>query len=162
VSRSSSAPCASSCRRPDGMPLPRVLLALLLLPACGTPSSVVRTDLQAYVDRIQAWAPVEAETKRTITRILRTQFVDEGAVLRQIADCRPRVLGHLARVRAYAPRSPALAQIHQRYVVAWQGLLDGFDAIESGFATGDYTKLAVGRQAMETWEAAIVHVADDL
>jgi hypothetical protein len=144
------------------MGLPRLLAALVLIHACGTPSSVVRTDLQAYVDRIQTWAPVEAETQRTITRILRTQFVDEGEVLRQIADCRPRVLGHLERVRAYSPRSPALAQIHDRYVAAWQGLLGGFDAIESGFATGDYTKLAIGRQAMETWEAAIVHVADDL
>jgi len=144
------------------MALLRLLAVALLAVACGTPSSMVRTDLQAYVDRIQTWAPVEAETQRTIERIIRTQFVDEAEVLHQIADCRPRVLAHLERVRAYSPRSPAIEHIHQRYIAAWQGLLAGFDAIEGGFGSGDYTKLAVGRQAMETWQASIVRVADDL
>src|SRR5437899_4962899 len=144
------------------MALLRLLAVALLAIACGTPSSMVRTDLQAYVDRIQTWAPVEAETQHTIERIIRTQFVDEAEVLHQIADCRPRVLAHLERVRAYSPRSPALEQIHTRYVAAWEGLLSGFDAIEGGFATGDYKKLAVGRQAMEMWQASIVRVADDL
>ena len=144
------------------MAVRRALAIVVLLSACGTPSSLVRTDLQAYVDRIQTWAPVEGETQRTIARILRTQFVDEAEVLRQIADCRPRVLAHLERVRAYSPRSPALEQIHTRYVAAWEGLLSGFDAIEGGFATGDYTKLAIGRRAMEMWQASIVRVADDL
>src|SRR5439155_1182079 len=89
----------------------------------------------------ESWAPVEAETERTIERILGTQFVDEAEVRRQIRDDRPRALAHLERVRAYAPRSRDVQHIHARYVSAWEELLGGYDAIEQGFTSGDYTKL---------------------
>ena len=122
----------------------------------------MRADLQAYLGRMKAWAPVEAETERTIARILRTQFVDEAEVRRQIRDDRPRALAHLERVRAYAPRSKDVQHIHARYVSAWEDLLGGYDAIEQGFTSGDYTKLARGREAMERWGEGIADVARQL
>ena len=141
----------------------RLALALALFAlGCGGPPGAVRADVQSYLGRMKSWAPVEAETERTIERILRTQFVDEAEVLRQIRDDRPRALAHLERVRAYAPRSKDVQQIHARYVAAWEGLLAGYDAIEQGFTTGDYTKLARGREAMERWREAIADVARQL
>jgi len=135
-----------------------VLLAL----GCGGPPGAMRADLQAYLARMKSWAPVEAETERTIERILRTQFVDEAEVRRQIRDDRPRALVHLERVRAYAPRSKDVQHIHARYVSAWEDLLGGYDAIEQGFTSGDYTKLARGREAMEKWGVGIADVARQL
>src|SRR6185369_8097005 len=72
----------------------RACLAMLAIVAiaCGTPQSAVRIETQAYLERSKGWAPIEAETARTIERIFDTQFVDEAEVLRQIADSRPRVL----------------------------------------------------------------------
>ena len=35
-------------------------------------------------------------------------------------------------------------------------------AIEKGFASGDYTKLAAGREGLEAWRGGIVWVADEL
>ena len=141
----------------------RLGLALVLLAlGCGGPPGAMRADLQAYLSRMKSWAPVEAETERTIERILRTQFVDEAEVRRQIRDDRPRALVHLERVRAYAPRSKDVQHIHARYVSAWEDLLGGYDAIEQGFTSGDYTKLARGREAMEKWGVGIADVARQL
>jgi hypothetical protein len=144
--------------------MPRRRLAALLVAglACQASSGATRTDLRAYLAHSTHWAPVEAETHRTIERILRTQFVDEAEVRRQIADNRPRLLAHLERLRAYAPHSKEVAGIHARYITAWETLLAGYDAIEQGFSTGDYTRLARGREAMETWQGEIVTVADEL
>ena len=133
-----------------------------VLTACQTAPSETRTDLRAYLARTKSWAPIDAETARTIDRILKTQFVDEAEVRRQIADSRPRLLSHLERLRAYAPRSKDVSRIHARYVAAWERLLAGYQAIEDGFSSGDYTKLARGREAMEGWREDIVIVADDL
>lgn len=140
-------------------------IALLVLPlalACRPAPTATRADLRAYLVRAKTWAPVEAEAARTIERILGTQFVNEAEVLRQIADSRPRVVTHLQMVRAYAPHSKEVAGVHARYIAAWERLLRGYDAIEDGFSSGDYTKLARGREAMETWRATIVGVADEL
>ena len=93
---------------------------------------------------------------------MRTQFVDEAEVRRQISDSRPRLLAHLESLRAYAPHSRDVTQIHTRYVAAWERLLSGYQAIEDGFSSGDYTKLARGREAMEGWRQEIVLVADEL
>jgi hypothetical protein len=135
---------------------------LLVVAACQAPPSETRTDLRAYLARTRTWAPVDAEAARTIDRILKTQFVDEAEVRRQIADSRPRLLAHLQSVRAYAPHSRDVARIHARYVAAWDRLLAGYQAIEEGFSSGDYTKLARGREAMEAWREEIVTVADEL
>jgi hypothetical protein len=105
---------------------------------------------------------VEAETARTIERILRTEFVDEAEVHRQIADSRPRLEAQLADARAYTPQSEEVRRIHRRYLGAWEALLAGYDAIESGFATGDYTRLATGRERMAEWRTTLLGVANDL
>jgi hypothetical protein len=138
-----------------------VVLALAILGCQATPA-VVRTDLRAYLARSRAWAPVEAEAARTIKRILDTQFVDEAEVRRQIADNRPRVVAHLAELREYQPRSEDVRRVHREYVAAWDRLLAAYDAIDDGFSSGDYTKLARGREGMMAWQQAIVRVADEL
>ena len=43
--------------------------ALLLACACGTAPGTVARDVEAYLARARQWAPVEAETARTIDRI---------------------------------------------------------------------------------------------
>jgi len=138
--------------------LPLVAFAL----GCHAPPDVTRTELRAYLARSERWAPVEAEAARTIERILRTEFVDEAEIRRQIADSRPRVLEHLQGLRAYTPQSDEVRRVHARYIEAWQKLLDGYQAIEEGFTTGDYTKLARGREGMMAWRDGIVSVAQEL
>jgi hypothetical protein len=130
--------------------------------ACGNPPAATRTDLRAYLARSKSWAPAEAEANRTIDRILKTQFVDEAEVRRQIADSRPRVVAHLTSLRAYTPHSAEVTHVHAEYIAAWEKLLAGYDDIDEGFSSGDYTKLARGRQAMEAWRRAIVDVAAEL
>jgi uncharacterized membrane protein YccC len=137
------------------------VLTLLAL-GCGMPQATVATDVRAYLERSRQWASRESEAERTIERILRTEFVDEAEVRRQIADNRPRSQAHLEQIRAYQPRSEPVMRLHERYVAAWQTLLAGFDAIEAGFKSGDYTQLARGREAIMAWRGGILRVASDL
>jgi hypothetical protein len=137
-------------------------LSMMALVGCGTPPGAVRIETQAYLERSKDWAKIEAETARTIERIFDTQFVDEAEVLRQIADSRPRVLAHLATLRAYQARSQDIAGIHARYLAGWETLLTGYDAIEKGFATGDYSNLARGREALTEWGNTILGTAQEL
>lgn len=137
------------------------VLALLAL-GCGTPQSTVATDVRAYLERSKEWAPRESEAERTIQRILRTEFVDEADVRRQIADSRPRLQVHLEQVRAYQARSEAVARLHERYVAAWQTLLAGFDDIGTGFDSSDQVRLARGREEIMAWRRGIVRVASEL
>jgi hypothetical protein len=143
---------------------PRLALAVLVgaLIACQTPPQVIRTDVQAYLMRSRAWAPVEADAARTIKRIMDTQFVDEPEIHRQIAESRPRVLAHTAALRDYHPRSDEVRRVHRHYMTAWDRLLAAYDAIEDGFTSGDYRKLARGREDMVAWQDGIVRVADEL
>lgn len=137
-------------------------LSMIALVGCGTPQSAVRIETQSYLARSKDWAKVEAETARTIERIFDTQFVDEAEVLRQIADSRPRVQAHLAALRAYKPRSEDIAGIHVRYIAGWETLLTGYDAIEKGFSSGDYSNLARGREALTQWGNTILATAQEL
>ena len=130
--------------------------------ACGSSTTGTRNDVRAYLQRAAGWAPVEAETARTLDRILATEFVDEAEVRHQIADSRPRILAHLERVRSVPPPSGRLATINEKYVNAWQQLLAGYGQIEEGFSSGDYTKLARGREAMAAWRDGLVIVAREL
>lgn len=109
-----------------------------------------------------SWAPTEAETARTLERILATEFVDEAEVLRQIADNTPRVERQLEAAERYAPRTTEVRRIHEVYTGSWRTLLEGYRVIAAGFADGDQTKLAAGRQAMARWRDAIMAVARDL
>jgi hypothetical protein len=140
----------------------RWAVALLLVVACGASTGAVRMDVMGYLERAKAWAPIEAETAATVDRIFRTQFVDEAEVNRQIADSRPRIERHLREVREYKPRSEDVERIHGEYLKAWERLLAGYDAIQDGFSTGDYTKLAAGREGLDAWRGSIVWVADEL
>ena len=137
-------------------------MVIFALSACSPSPGEIRTDLEEYLAHSTTWATDEAEAARTIERILRTEFVDEGEVRRQIGDNRPRVVAHLGVVQAYRPRTNAIAEIHARYVQAWRDLLAAYDAIEAGFATGDYAKLAQGREGMARWRDGLVEVAGKL
>jgi hypothetical protein len=109
-----------------------------------------------------SWAPTEAETARSVERILETEFVDEAEVLRQIADSSPRVRRHLDEAARYEPRTAEVRRIHEAYTGAWRTLLDGYQSITAGFETGEQAKLAQGRDAMARWRDAIIGVARDL
>ena len=140
----------------------RALVLGVLVAGCGVSPDTTRVELRGYLARTRNWAPVEAEANRAIKRILATQFVDEAEIRRQIVDSRPRILTHLEHLRGYAPRSKDIACIHARYIAAWETLLGGYDAIEEGFSSGDYAKLARGREAMEAWRREIEAVAREL
>ena len=135
--------------------------ALLLAVSCTTPSAL-RTDTEAYVGKMSSWAPVEAETARTLERILATQFVDAAEVLRQIGDSSPRVQRHLEEITQYQPRTPELRRIHDAYTGAWRTLLDGYASIDRGLARNDQVLLAAGRQSLLQWRTSILGVARQL
>jgi hypothetical protein len=138
-----------------------VLLGAAL--GCSSPSDqALRADLTLYLQRANDWAPVEAETARTIDRVLATQFVDDAEVRRQITADAPRVAAHLARVEAVAPTSQELRDVHARYVGAWRDLSAGYTALLRGIDAGNARDLAAGREAMEAWRESIVGVARDL
>ena len=139
-----------------------VSLALAVAAACHTPPGAVRSDVQAYLQHMKNWAAVEAETARTAERILATEFVDEAEVRHQIADSRPRIQVHLEQIRAYTPRTEEVQHIHDEYRRAWEDMLAAYDAIEQGFSSGDYTKLARGRSQMSAWRDGIMRVAQEL
>jgi len=131
--------------------------------SCSSPSDqALRADLTLYLQRANDWAPVEAETARTIDRILATQFVDEAEVRRQVTADAPRVTAHLARIEAVTPTSQELRDVHARYVGAWRDLAAGYTAVLRGLDTGNAPDLAAGRRAMEAWGESIVGVARDL
>jgi hypothetical protein len=139
-----------------------LVLVAALVAACSVSPDTTRIELRAYLARAKSWAPVEAETNRTLQRIFATQFVDEAEVRRQIADSRPRILTHLDHVRGFSAHSKDVARVHARYLGAWERLLGGYDAIEQGFSSGDFKKLAQGREAMEAWREEIQGVAAEL
>ena len=122
----------------------------------------MRADTLAYLQKMNSWAPVEAETARTLERIMATQFVDEAEVLRQISESTPRVQHQLDAATAYQPRTADVRRIHATYINAWRTLLDGYGSITAGFEHGEQDKLASGRQAMLQWRDTIVEVAEEL
>ena len=139
-------------------------LALLVasLAACSTPPAALRADTLAYLRKMSSWAPTEAETARTLERILATEFVDEAEVLRQIADSTPRVQRQLADAERYEPRTVDVHRVNASYLGSWRTLLDAYGSITAGFESGDQTKLSKGRDGMARWRDAIVQVAREL
>jgi len=136
--------------------------ALLLAAACGTPTAALRVDVEAYLAKAETWAAVEGETARTIQRILETEFVDEALVLQHINEATPRLEAHLAAIRAYKPATRSVADVHAVYISSWGALLTGFQAIELGFRTGNWARLAEGRNGMGEWRDGLVRVASEL
>jgi hypothetical protein len=139
-----------------------LLLPLLVSASCSTPPAALRADTLAYLQKMSSWAPTEAETARTIERILATEFVDEAEVQRQIADSTPRVQRQLEEAQRYEPRTSEIRRIHETYLGAWRALLGGYQSIQSGLETRDQPKLAQGRLAMARWRDGILAVARDL
>ena len=135
------------------------ITALLLGSACTAPSPTLRADTQAYRSKMGSWAPIEAETARTLDRIIATQFVDHAEVLRQLADSSFRVQRHLADLEQYHPRTPEVRRIHETYMNAWRDLLEGYASIEAGLLGGDQGSLSRGREALLHWRRSIVLVA---
>lgn len=126
---------------------------------CGPTGQTARADLTLYLQRANDWAPVEAETARTIDRILATQFVDEAEVRRQIIADRPRVRAHLDRIVTINPTSPELRDIHADYVDTWRRLAAGYDTLLRGLDSGQVPDIAAGREAIEAWRTGILAVA---
>ena len=138
------------------------LLVVAALACSSSRSGALRSDLEQYLQQMSAWAPVQAETARTIERILATEFVDEAEIRHQIADDRPRILAHLEAARVFAPHTQTVQELHRNYLEAWQRLLDGYAAIELGFSSGDYTNLSKGRDNMAAWRDGLLRVAQQL
>jgi hypothetical protein len=139
-----------------------IALAIGTAVACTPAGQTARADVTLYLQRMNDWAPVEAETARTIDRILATQFVDEAEVRRQIVADTPRVSAHLVRIASIHPTSPELRDVHERYVDAWRGLAAGYETLLRGLDTGQVPEIAAGRSALEGWRAGIIAVARDL
>ena len=140
-----------------------LFLAVPLITACGGGSDpALRAELQLYLQQESDWAPVEAETARTIDRVLATQFVDEAEVRRQVAADLPRVAAHLVRIQKLRLTAPAMLEIHRRYVAAWQSLSEGYQRIDRGLDAGDVAAISAGRKALQDWRQAILLTAQDL
>jgi hypothetical protein len=140
-----------------------LVAACVAIVACGSAADrTLNADLSLYLQRANDWSPVEAETAKTIERILATQFVDEAEVRRQVVANAPHVAQHLGRVEQVQPRSPELQVVHRRYVEAWRRLAIGYDRILRGLDTGTVSDIADGRRALEAWRGAIVDTARDL
>jgi hypothetical protein len=122
----------------------------------------LQADLALYLQRANDWSPVEAETAKTIDRILATQFVDEAEVRRQVVADAPRISAHLERIQAVEARSPEIGEIHRRYVEAWRELASGYERLLRGLDTGTVPDIAAGRRAIEAWRGGIVATAREL
>jgi hypothetical protein len=129
---------------------------------CNASDRRLHADLTLYLERANDWSPVEAETAKTIDRILATQFVDEAEVRRQVVANAPRIAAHLARLETVRPSSPELQALHQRYVETWRQLAAGYDRIIRGLDTGTIPDLAAGRMALEAWRTGILDTAREL
>jgi hypothetical protein len=148
---------------PTPRPFVRPILCAVLVAAialgCNPGDRTLRADLTLYLQRTADWAPVEAETARTIDRILATQFVDEAEVRRQVTADAPRVQAHLTRVEAVQPTSSELREIHRAYVETWRRLATGYRDLLHGIDSGNVPDIASGRRALDAWRAGILDTA---
>jgi len=151
----------TSVRNIQSRAMDSLFLALLLLlaAACATPQATLRADAAAYLDQMSSWAPVEAETARTVARIFATEFVDEAELFSQIRDGSPRARRQLEAAMDYHPATNEVRNIHAAYVEAWRNLLKSFDRIEHGLRQGDQEVLAQGRRGLVDWRDRILDVA---
>lgn len=143
-------------------PLAHVVLLLLTI---ATSCSQERDHAQAFqqhMNELAAWAPVEAETARSIQRILASQFVDEAAVRQEIAQAVPRIEAHLARIGPITPDDPDLRKIHERYRRAWHDILEGLQNIPAALDRADAQALASSRSAITAWRESMIEIANDL
>ena len=119
-------------------------------------------DVDRYLERMQAWASVEVETDMAIRSILATQFVDDAAVLRILADSRPIVTRQIRTLEACRPGTPDVQAIHTAYLQGWRDLLNGYFLIEQGIEAADGRRIAQGRNALTNWRRSLRTIAIDL
>lgn len=135
---------------------------MLALAACGPSRGDVREDLEAYLAHAKEWAPTEAETARTVQRILATQFVDDDEIRRQIAADAPRASTHLALIETVHPRTDPVREIHAAYVAAWRELVAAYRDIVDGLEKNDASLISHGRRALDGWRTTILATAQRL
>lgn len=114
------------------------------------------------MQQVTSWAPVEAETARSIQRIFATQFVDEAAVRQEVSQTLPRIKSHLDRIASVAPSDSDLRDIHLRYQLAWRQLQDALIGLPDAIGRNDAGALAASRASMTAWGQAMMDIAADL
>ncbi len=142
----------------------RVLLSALLvvLAACTRPPSrdpAVVEDVVAYIDKIKKWEPVEAEVLQAIRDVRRSQYVDDDYVISTLGATMDDIELHIEEIDRFRPRTPRVAQVHERYSKVWHDLHDSFAAIIAAMERKDYTTLARGAEQMGRARDDLVTVA---
>jgi len=141
---------------------PVSVIAALALSVAACAPTPERDEVGPYLQQLQTWAPQEAEAARAVTRILRTQFVDEAEVRRQVEESLPRVRAQVEALAAYEPRSAEIRAIHTRYLAGWRRLQRGYEEILRALDSGDQSGLAHGRNAFLSWRDTLRETADRL
>jgi hypothetical protein len=138
---------------------------LLALAACESsrgPRPALELDVAQYLARVKQWAPAEREASLAINEIFRSHFVDVDAVMSVTHRMLPSVDEHVAAIGGYAPRTPEIVKIHERYTRAWRRLREGLQQIDDGMKKDDAMLLAEGRRRLEAWSEDMVRVAAEL
>jgi hypothetical protein len=138
-----------------------VLTGLLAIGCATTPAkdpAVVQETL-AYVAQIKQWERVEVEVLKAIRDVQRSQFVDDDYVVATLGEVMDDVELHLAEIDAYKPRTPPVAEVHERYRTAWRDLHDSFALIIDTMERKDYVTLAKGTEAMRRSRGELITVA---
>jgi hypothetical protein len=137
-------------------------LALAFAAACtSTPArdpAVVQETLE-YVRKIQEWERVETEALRAIREVQRSQFVDDDYVIATLGGVMDDIELHLAEIDAYQPRTPPVAEVHERYRTAWHDLHDAFAQVIDTMERKDYIALSKGTEAMRRSRSELITVA---
>src|SRR5512140_237339 len=138
-----------------------MLLALVAAACARAPARdpAVVEDVVAYVDKIKKWEPVETEVLRAIHDVRRSQYVDDDYVVSTLGSTMGDVELHLEEIDRFRPRTPQVAQVHERYTKAWHALHDSFAAIISAMQRKDYLALAHGTEEMGRARDELVTVA---
>jgi hypothetical protein len=142
----------------------RILLCALVAAAVSctqtpTRDPAVVDDVVAYVAKIKKWEPVEVEVLKAINDVRRSQYVDDDYVISTLGGTMDDVELHLEEIDRFQPRTPRVAEVHQRYVKAWHDLHDAFASIIAAMERKDYVALADGTQAMGKARDELVTVA---
>lgn len=140
---------------------------LLIVVAFGQAASCASDSdrskaFQGYMQQVTSWAPVEAETARSIQRIFASQFVDEAAVRQEVSQTLPRIKNHLDRIESVAPADSQLREINLRYRLAWQQLQEALIGLPDAIGHSDAAALAASRASMTAWGQSMLDIAADL
>ncbi len=138
------------------------VLALVVLSACSPApprDPAVVQDVLDYVAHIKKWEPVEAEVLKAMSDVRRSQYVDDDYVIATLGGVMDDVQLHLVEIDRYHPRTPAVAEVHERYRHAWHDLHDSFASIIHSMERKDYLQLSHGTESMERSRGELLTVA---